>query len=378
MSIVALVGAQYGSEGKGAIASKIADDFDVHVRTGAPNAGHTFYFDGPLPEDGHESDLGPVTPIRIKHVARSIPCGWTNKNAHICIGAGGLIDVDLLIDEVHQIESYGVDLRSRLMVDSACGVIDPIRHHEFEGGVSGEAHALIGSTGEGVGPARMARIARGTFGHGQSWAKFYNVGSEEVADRLQQEGIKVVNNLSLTLNSWAMSGSSILLEGTQGSGLSLVHGPWPYCTSTDTNAAQLCVDSGLSPRHLASVLLVARTYPIRVAGNSGPMYKELDGFHVLGVEPETTTVTKKVRRIGEWDDVLFHKAAYMNGPGAGVALTFADYIDPAVAGCTEWDDLTTPIKRFIQSLEQLHEVRVIYVGTGPDSVCVHPKARWGR
>jgi adenylosuccinate synthase len=344
MSVTALVGAQYGSEGKGAVAAAIARDFDVHIRTGGPNAGHTVYHDGK------------------KWAMRSVPCGWVAANSHLVIGPGALIDVSLLIEEVEALQAAGYDVASRLWVDKKAAVIDPIRHHRYEGGVDGYAHEKIGSTGEGVGPARMARIARGTF-RDEAWAKLDF--ASDYAEDISSLGAKVTDTAA-SVNRWLDMGARVLLEGTQGSGLSLIHGPWPYVTSHDTNAAQLLVDAGLAPGSFSRTLLVARTFPIRVAGNSGPLAAEVS-WDEIGVPPEHTTVTGKERRIGEWDLALVKQAYALNRP-ASLALTFLDYWFPETAGITEWAILDRDIQTRVLEIEKEIGCPITIVGTGPDSV----------
>jgi adenylosuccinate synthase len=368
VSVTALIGAQYGSEGKGAIAAAIAKDYDVHVRTGGPNAGHTIY------HAGRAADVGQQGFEKRKWVMRSVPCGWVNPDAHLMIGPGGLIDVELLLEEVRALDEAGFDVGSRLRVDPKCAVIDPVRHRDFEGGVGGRAHELIGSTGEGVGPARMARIARGTFtgkGINPAWShlKFASDYEEELGS-----GKIRLSNVPLILDAWIEQGAKVLLEGTQGSGLSLVHGPWPYVTSADTNAAQLMVDAGISPRDYSRTILVARTFPIRVAGNSGPLENETT-WEEIGVEPETTTVTKKVRRVGKWDDKLVGRAFLLNRP-AVLAITFADYWWPEIAGCKSLEEAMTKMgaeelknaQRTLKEIAARFNTSISHVGTGPDSV----------
>lgn len=157
----------------------------------------------------------------------------------------------------------------------------------------------------------------------------------------------------------------ILLEGTQGSGLSLHHGQWPHVTSADTNSSQLMADAGIPPSKATHSLLVARTYPIRVGGPSGPMFHEMDWTDFEGVEPERTTVTKKIRRIGGWDKALFQRACLLNDP-CGIALTFLDYIDPSLAGATYATSILNSPQAmgFIEEVEAQAGAPVVMVGTG--------------
>lgn len=335
--VVAVVGAQFGSEGKGAIVGHIADNFDVHVRVGGPNAGHTFYHLGR------------------PWVMQSVPCGWKNPKAKLVIGAGATVDPTNLLAEIQMVAEVDPTIHSRVFVDPNASVLLP-EHYESEGGVHGSGHQKIGSTGKGVGACREARMNRGVSGLPFSLAKDYDILKPYLTD--------TVSLLATEIHD----GKHILLEGTQGSGLSLVHGPWPFCTSADTNAGQLAVDAGIPPQFVTDVILVARTMPIRVAGNSGPLKNETTWEAIsarLGKEvTEKTTVTKKTRRIGEWDDELFARTCMLNGP-TGVAITFLDYINPADFGVTKWEDLSQESKDFVKKVSNDHQVRVVAVTTGP-------------
>ena len=329
--LTVLVGGQYGSEGKGAIAARIANDYKVHVRVGSPNAGHTIYWNGE------------------KHVMQSIPCGWINPNADIVIGRGALLNMKQFMKELVHIMQYYPNFLSRLHVDAEAGILDE-KFHEQEGGTEGEMHRRIGSTGEGVGPARVARINRDP----NNFRQFKDVADEYGLQKC------VMHNTPKFLAKIQDAGFNIMIEGTQGSGLSLLHSHWPYCTSIDTNAAGIISEVGIAPSRVTNVLMVCRTYPIRVAGNSGATDV---------VVPEKTTVTHKVRRIAEWDDDLFEQSCILNAP-TEFAITFADYVDPKLYNC---DDPGT-VKNSILLASFLHEHmpelgdKIVYVGTGPKTV----------
>lgn len=338
----ALVGGQYGSEGKGAIARHVADRYQVHVRVGSPNAGHTIYWNG------------------ARHVMQSIPCGWINPEANIVIGRGALLNMRLLMNELVHILQYYPNFMNRLYIDSCAGILDE-RFHEEEGGVDGEMHRRIGSTGEGVGPARIARLERDP-------EKFCLFG--EVADEYGLSGCCVDDTPGL-IAGWQDAGEDVLIEGTQGSGLSLLHSHWPYCTSVDTNAAGMISEVGVAPSRLTDVLMVCRTFPIRVAGNSGPMEGETTWDEISGrvgrPVVERTTVTHKVRRVAHWDPELFRQSELLNAP-TEVALTFCDYVDPAIAGTRAVSRVygSAPMSGFLEAAGLTGRVR--YFGTGPDSV----------
>lgn len=340
--LTVLVGGQYGSEGKGAVAAHVAHEYDVHVRVGSPNAGHTIYWRGE------------------KHVMQSIPCGWINPDAKIVIGRGALLNMKQLMKEIVHIMQFYPHFLERLFIDEEAGILDE-RFHEEEGGTHGEMHKRIGSTGEGVGPAREARIKRDP----NCFHLF-----KEVAEEYGLEECLACNTPAM-LACMQDCGADILIEGTQGSALSLFHSYWPYCTSTDTNASGIIAEVGIAPSRVTDVLMVCRTYPIRVAGNSGPMKNETS-WEALSKKlgrpvTERTTVTKKTRRVAEWDDDLFRQSCVLNAP-TEIALMFTDYIDPYLAGVSDFNRLHTsaPLKDFMYDHGLSGMVK--YFGTGPDTI----------
>lgn len=354
--LTVLVGGQYGSEGKGAVVAGIADEYDVHVRVGSPNAGHTIYWN----DD--------------KHVMQSIPCGWINPKAKIVIGRGALINMKLLMNELVHILQYYPDFLQRFFIDAEAGILEE-RFHQQEGGTEGEMHRRIGSTGEGVGPARVARVNRDP----KEFRQFKDVAAEYGLEMCCCDGTPGL------LAFWQDNGYNVLIEGTQGSGLSLLHSNWPYCTSIDTNAAGLISEVGIAPSRVTDVILVCRTYPIRVAGNSGPMTNEITWDELnerivanggVEIKPEKTTVTKKVRRIAEWDRDLLNSAIVLNEP-TEYALTFADYVDPSLYGTTDYDRVSASKKlhEFIAK-SGLPADKIRYISTGPSSIVKVGEGQW--
>jgi adenylosuccinate synthase len=341
--ITIVMGAQYGSEGKGVIVSHLADKYDYHIRVGGPNAGHTMMH------------LGKKWKMQI------VPCGWKNKNATLVIGRGGLIDPGLIKKEVNEIMEVDPSIVDRLKIDELTGVLSS-RHRHIEGGVTGEFHFKIGSTGEGVGAARVARVNRDPNYFKQVKDIMHQVGGDG-----WELSKMVIKNTPEMLNYVYDGGKQIMVEGTQGHGLSLIHGPWPYCTSHDCSATQMAADIGFSPRIIDEIIAVCRTYPIRVWGNSGPMHKEID-FDVISERmgrkiEEKTTVTKKLRRIGEWDEKLFLEAVAVNRP-TRIAVMFLDYLSPEDEAVQSYDALSDKSKEFIAHVEDLAGVPVDFACTG--------------
>ena len=320
----------------------IANDYDVHIRVGSPNAGHTIYWNNE------------------KHVMQTIPCGWINPNATIIIGRGALLNMSLLMSEIQHIQQYYPDFLDRLVIDAEAGILDE-RFREQEGGVKGYMHYRIGSTGEGVGPARIARIQRDP----NKFKLFKDIASDYGLFKC------MCRNTPEMIANAQNNGLNILVEGTQGSALSLFHSYWPYCTSTETNASGIIAEVGIAPTRVTNVLMVCRTYPIRVAGNSGPMNNEITWEELsnrIGREvTEQTTVTKKTRRVAEWDDDLYRQACILNAP-TQIALTFVDYIDPNVYNCNDVYKVlgSKELNQFVY--QHIRNAPIKYIGTGPQTV----------
>lgn len=330
-SAVALVGAQWGSEGKGVIAHGLSKvhRFSAAVRVGGPNAGHSFFEGGKV------------------YKMRSVPCSWVDPATVLVIGAGAVINPHTLLAELAAIPSATV------FVDRRAVLIDEEMEHA-EAGIK----ESIGSTGEGVGQARIARIRRD--------------GSAQLAEDYAwpTDRVQIVPDASILLDG-ALSSGDVMVEGTQGSGLSLFHGEYPYCTSTDTNVGGMLAEAGIAPARLGHTFLVARSFPIRVGGNSGPMGTEMswDWFVERGIvdAPERTTVTNKQRRIAVWSDDVFDTAVRLNAP-CGIWLTFADYLDVSIRGETDGQKVfaSPAIGPFVAGIEQDWGVPVLGFGTGGD------------
>lgn len=333
MTATAIIGAQHGSEGKGVIASVLAGRFDAAVRVGGPNAGHSIFHKGRV------------------YKMRGVPVAWINPACDLYIGAGAVVDLDLLAAELRELPGVFVRVDEQAVV---------VTHSMQEAEQAMGMRESIGSTTEGVGMARISKIERLESDHPLIKHHQWDVG--DPWDR-----IIPIERSALVLNERLEEGDAVMLEGTQGAALSLHHGDWPYTTSADTNAAQMLADTGIAPRHLGHVFLVARAYPIRVAGNSGPMAHETTWTALPVDQPERTTVTNKIRRVGEWDDDLYARAVSLNGP-CGTFLTFADYLAPEFRGSTSWMDLMSveAVSTLVSKIEAASGAPVLGLGTGPD------------
>lgn len=348
MGTVGIIGAQWGSEGKGVVAAALAPVFDAAVRVGGPNAGHSFRV-------RHESGEFET------HVMRGVPCAWINPEAVLVIGAGAAVDPHLLIEELAELPPS-----VSVLVDPTAAVV---LHADAEAEKGSGLWEAIGSTNEGVGQARIRKIRRRPDYELVTVRQWVDAGHP-------WPGNAHVTPTQRMLQSANKRGDRIMLEGTQGSGLSLHHGTeYPKATSEDTNISGMLAQVGLPPTASEHVFLVARTLPIRVAGNSGPMGEELDwadiAQHVPGLAPEKTTVTKRVRRISRWYNPVFDAAVGLNDP-CGVFLMFADYLVPEMAGTTDADallDAAKPsplgdLRALTAIIEEAHRVPIVAYGTG--------------
>lgn len=250
--IVVVQGGQWGSEAKGNVAAALCcqRNIDFAVRTGSINAGHTVVYGG------------------VRFAMQQIPTGWVNPRTQLVIGAGAYIHPPTLLREIEMVNGAmpGTDVRDRLWIDYRCGT-----HTEAAEELSAEAnrHHSIGATGKGCSEAIVAKI-RGRNAGFQLFPEWLRENKDDQPSRL-----RFADTVTM-LNDAYDNGESILLEGTQGTHLDMHLGPYPYTTSRMTSAANWVAEAGLSPALNYEVVLVCRTYPIRVAGNSGPMNNEIE------------------------------------------------------------------------------------------------------
>jgi adenylosuccinate synthase len=356
MRVHNVVGGQFGSEAKGHVAARIARDEltrnrqVVGCRVAGPNAGHTAY-----------------SPEGTPYALRQIPVmAVVDPSIQLAIGPGSEIDLDVLNDEIAYLEGSimnPIPVANRLTISGEATVLTKGDIQDEKG-----MHERMGSTGKGVGAARAARIMRTADTIGQL------VGTGDLSPQID---MAVDNYDSLVRDFWGPNPNcAFIIEGTQGFGLGLHAGYYPYCTSSDCRNVDFMAMAGVSPwgQHHVTTTLVCRTFPIRVAGNSGPMYNETSWEHLGAItegyiRPEFTTVTKKMRRVGWWDDQLVSDAIAANGgpDQVQIALTFVDYIDPEVSGVCEWSELTKSVRDFVKEIEVNHGVQVSQVTTGPNS-----------
>ncbi len=342
-----IIGGQYGSEGKGQIAAYLANEYDILVRVGGPNAGHSVY------------------DSKSKHIFHQIPSGSrVNKVAKLLVGPGAVINPNKLLCEIQEHE---IDKR-RLFIDDNAMVINEQDKRNEESLV-----AKIGSTGQGVGSATARRITERD--------------KKVILAKDSKELSAYVCSTLKILEKAYKENKRILLEGTQGTGLSLYHGFYPNVTSRDTTVSACLSEAGIAPKRVRRVIMVCIPISIRVQnppnGTSGPLQEltwndiaERSGYDVgVLLKAEKTSTTKKQRRIGEFEWENIHKAAVLNG-ATDIALTFTDYISKNNVEAMRYEQLTHDTLNFIEEVERVTETPVTLISTGFNEHSVIDRRLW--
>lgn len=360
-----LIGGQFGSEGKGHIAAYLAREYDVLVRVGGPNAGHT------------------VSGVEGLYTYHHLPSGTKDTDAEVLLGPGSTLYVPNLLKEIEDCNLTP----DRLYIDPQAMIISD-EDRAKEAGLRDD----ISSTASGSGLAAARRI--------MDRGKKTTLLARDIAALQPYVGTaphyrgKTLSRLELAYSQR----KTVLLEGTQGSGLSIFHGDYPYVTSRDTNVAGCLAEAGISPSRVRRILMVVRSTPIRVANprpqesktlvqrarqfvgrkraneeelTSGPLKHETsfdavaDRAGLRGDElkrNEITSTTKRDRRVGwfEWDQ--FRDACAVNAP-TDIILTFADYIDSGNRDARRFEQLSRDTIDFIEELERVSDAPVSLIAT---------------
>jgi adenylosuccinate synthase len=339
MPVSIVIGGQFGSEGKGKVALEIVRrdrKASAAVRVGGTNSGHTA-----------------VAADRKTYVLRQLPAAAVDRSIQVILPPGSYIDL-----EIFRNERDTLALRPEQVAISPMARIITNEHKLWEQAAG--LGSAIGSTQSGTGATVMAMTARGagTF-------PLHSIQAEDVPE-LQP----FLQDTSSVMRGLLKAGRRIVVEGTQGFGLSLLQGGyWPKATSRDTSAAGFLAEAGLSPRDVDDVTMVIRCHPIRVAGESGPLTGETTWAQIAAEaglatdHREFTTVTGKVRRVGRFDPELVRRAINVNRPDR-IVLNHLDYVDPRVRS----GELTTKARRFIERVETQILHRIDWFGTGPATV----------
>ena len=435
--IIIVQGGQWGSEAKGLVCHKLTleKEVDLAIRTGTVNAGHTVYFEGR------------------PYAMQQLPVSWVRPRCKLVLGPGAYIHPDILMREIEWImDAYEYTLEEVLgliYIDHRCGIHLPVH---TDRSTASDRHHKMGATGKGCSEAVVDKIMGRGRDEGErplfsEWVK----GKPGFWPRVEA---RICNTVTLANQAYD-NGEQVLLEGTQGTLLDLHLGDYPFTTHKQTQAASWMAEAGLSVTLEVDLWLVMRTYPIRVAGNSGPLPGELswtkmarmlnektDGHELVedwaikewidslnkawhGAYPEApssepaywppavrqthqvaaselhktafltlppktqaellrlfelTTVTKKLRRIGEWDWGYTEKSLVLNRP-THIAITFMNYKWPKLWGAgwkkaleaySQWGEWVDMVSRFSKEKAEAGPVGMLSFGPQIEATHMNP------
>ena len=424
MTNVAVVGAQWGDEGKGKVVDWLSERADVVVRfQGGHNAGHTLVIDGTT------------------YKLNLLPSGVVRGKPSI-IGNGVVLDPWALLEEIERLASQGVFVSPEtLHVAENAPLILPLHRTLDQAREAAAGSGKIGTTGRGIGPAYEDKVARravrvcdladmatlagkvdrllvhhNALLRGLGHAEIDRMGLLHALEDLAPRLLPYMDVVWQRLESYRLAGKRILFEGAQGAMLDVDHGTYPFVTSSNTIAAQAATGSGMGVGHIGFVLGICKAYTTRVG--AGPFPSELhDAIGALIGERghEFGTVTGRPRRCGWFDAVLARQAIKIGGI-KGIALTKLDVLDglktikicvryrldgqdvhhlPALMsaqaraeavyeelegweestrGARSWAELPAKAIKYVRRIEELIEAPVALLSTSPernDTIFVH-------
>ncbi|MEM7618310.1 MAG: adenylosuccinate synthase [Pseudomonadota bacterium] len=418
MSNVAVIGSQWGDEGKGKIVDVLSSEADVVVRfQGGHNAGHTLVIDGKT------------------YKLHLLPSGIVRPGKVSMIGNGVVIDPAALLEEIETVKGQGIDINAdNLVIAENANLILPV--HSFLDQAAEKARNLeqkIGTTGRGIGLCYEDKVARrgirvcdlahsdylkerieNMLSHHNALLKGYAADAlktEDVYDNLMQSADGILQYTDVVwkrLNEADKEGKKILFEGAQGHMLDVDHGTYPFVTSSNTVAAQAAAGAGVGGKMVDYVLGITKAYTTRVGTGPFPTELEDDTGERLGQRGhEFGTTTGRKRRCG-WFDAALVRQSVKTGGIDGIALTKIDVLDgfeeikicvaynidgekydhlPAsavlqakakpiyetvqgwsgtTAGARSWGDLPAEAVKYVRHIEELIEAPVALLSNSPD------------
>ena len=417
MANVAVIGTQWGDEGKGKIVDWLSERADIVVRfQGGHNAGHTLVIDGS------------------EYKLSILPSGTVRSGKLSIIGNGTVVDPFHLLSEIAHLQNQGVQISpDNLLLSETATLILPVHAQVDKAREVLRGSGKIGTTGRGIGPAYEDKIARRAIRIAdlsdtdvlkkkiEQIVTWHNIflkasGDEGITASSVFEQLEPIipEILSYTGRSWEVlgaahaSGKRILFEGAQGVMLDIDHGTYPFVTSSNTVAAQAATGSGTGPSNIHFTLGITKAYTTRVGEGPFPTEDFAEGGQRMGEKGrEFGTVTGRKRRCGWFDAVMVRQAGLMAGI-TGMALTKLDVLDgfevlkicvgyevnrkkityfPAdtqsqiacvpiyeempgwsetTFGARSWADLPANAVKYIRRLEELTQIPVALLSTSPE------------
>ncbi|MFO7866081.1 MAG: adenylosuccinate synthase [Candidatus Aminicenantes bacterium] len=369
MANTAIVGMQWGDEGKGKVTDLLTPGFEIVARyQGGNNAGHTVFINGK------------------KIVLHLIPSGILHQDKLCLIGNGVVVDPQAFFQELEELKSNGIENEKNIMISRCAHLILPY-HSRIEAALETHRDRPIGTTCRGIGPAYVDKFGRqgiragDIFHHSELKKKISRnvteknvilehyglpqINENEVFDQFMECAEKLkpyVQDVSLVLNREIGRGRTVLLEGAQGTLLDIDHGTYPYVTSSNSSAGGICSGLGIGPDQVNQVLGVAKAYTTRVG--EGPFPTEISGekgTYILEKGREFGATTGRPRRCGWLDLVALKYAVRINGV-RHIALTKPDVLDglPEIKICQAYDYKGEKISEFPLETHVLEHVKPVY------------------
>lgn len=373
--VTVVLDAQAGSCGKGKFIGYLAghDRYNAAINNFMSNAGHTYVYDN-----------------GIRVMTQHLPTSLVNPNTVLMIGPGAAITPHILFEEIVRYKDL---LNGRKVMIHPRAVVICDKHR------STEARVLrSGSTFKGCGAAQADKVMRQAELFGSWWDKFthdYDFGEDNEFSYVCHMGeyqyicdTIVMQDTMTYVNNMIDDNMNVIVEGSQGCDLDINYGlQYPHTTSRQCHAGQLLADCGISPRLVDDIYMIIRPYPIRISNTTnltdtnGDTLVTSSGDYAGSCEitwdevkrrcgapdnvelSETTTVTKKTRRVFEmsWDRLEY--VSTLNRP-TGIILNFAQYIDWDIKGKTSVSDITPKVREFIHFVEKVTGTKVVLIGTG--------------
>ncbi len=370
MKAVAVIGAQWGDEGKGKVVDYLAGSFDIIARSqGGHNAGHTVIF------NSH------------RFILQLIPCGILRPGKRAVIGSGVVVDPAALVGELDSLKKAGIDVEGQLFLSNRAHLIFPYHRQMEKAAEAARGSSRIGTTARGIGPAyedKMARrglrvcdlmnpelfrckletvlreknaISQAAFGETLDTA-----GLAETYLALGERIRGLVTDTTALLHQALEQGKTVLFEGAQGTMLDIDYGTYPYVTSSNATVGGACTGLGVSPRRVTGVVGVTKAYTTRVG--SGPFPTEMPDLEATEVRDrgrEYGAVTGRARRCGWLDLMVLRYAVMVNGVDS-LVVTKLDVFDtqPEIQVCVGYRYNGTPLREMPAEAETLARVTPIY------------------
>jgi len=348
MTNLAVLGAQWGDEGKGKIVDLLCETYDVVARyQGGHNAGHTVKFGE-------------------KHFAlRLVPSGILHPCKLCILGNGTVIDPEALLDEIEGLRALGIEVNENLKISDAAHVILPYHKAIDLAREEAAGNTKIGTTGRGIGPAYETKVSRYgvrvadlldpdvlrdkiEFACAEKNAVLATVYGKPTFDpkKLYDDYTRYgevlaprITNGTVLINEQIRAGKSVMFEGAQGTLLDIDHGTYPFVTSSNTVAGGICTGLGVAPKHIHKVVGVGKAYTTRVGSGAFPTeLNDETGEHLRSRGNEFGTVTGRPRRTGWLDLPILRTAVMLNGIDS-LALTKLDVLDDfdEIPVCVEYN-----------------------------------------